>query len=172
MKTLNVLVLVVAATLAACKKKEDTGAAPAGSAGSAGSAAGGSAGSAGGAGSAAAADTGPPAECKDAAKNYNKLFGEDPTSILGSAPEGMKGLMKYSYEEHCDQAWSQAQKNCVAKATTSAMARACFDSQTLNFLDEMTKAEMADMAKNKAENDARKAAEAGSAAAGSGSAVR
>lgn len=165
-----VVILVAAAALAGCKKKEDTpaGSAAGSSAGSAGSAAG----SAAAAPGSAAADPGPPATCKDAGKNYAKVLAADPSSVLGGAEDGPKGLIKYSYEEACDtgwpEAWSETMKSCVANAQTSTAARACFSSNTLAQLDAMTKAEIEDMMKNKAANAAAAAAAgSGSAAAGS-----
>jgi hypothetical protein len=144
-----VVLIVVLAGFAGCKKKEDSAAGstatPAGSAGSA-------------AGSAVAADPGPAATCKDAAKNFAKVLSADPTTDLGKAESGMQGLMKYSYEEACDTEWSDANKACVAKATTSSEARNCFDKQMAERLDLITKAELEDMAKNKAANAAAEAA--------------
>lgn len=155
MHMLNAVVVVIA-LLAACKKKEENAAAPAPTAGSA-------------AGSAAApapapADPGPAASCKDAAKNYAKVLAADPSTDLGKAEPGVQGLMKYSYEEACDTEWSEANKSCAAKATTSAEARACFDAKMVERLDLITKAEIEDMMKNKAANEAAKAAGSGSAA--------
>lgn len=163
MQKLRVVIIVVVAVLAGCKKKEDNAAGstatPAGSAGSAP------------AGSAAVVDQGPPASCRDAGKNYAKLLSADPTTSLGKAEPGMQTLMKYSYEEACDTEWSDANKSCVAKATTSAGARGCFDSTMAERLDMITKAELEDMAKNRAANAAAEAAAgSGSSAEATGSA--
>lgn len=155
MYKLSAVILVLFVTLAGCKKKEDNAATPAGSAGSAATAE-----------SAAAVDPGPPASCKDAGKNYAKVLSADLTTDLGKAESGMQGLMKYSYEEACDTEWSEANKSCVAKAKTSGEARSCFDSKMAERLDMITKAELEDMAKNKAANAAADAA-AGSGSAGS-----
>ncbi len=149
MQKLSVLVVVVVAGFAGCKKTEDSVAAPpAGSAAAPASA------------PVPVVDPGPPASCKDAGKNYAKVLSADPNSDLGKAEPGMQSLMKYSYEEACDTEWSEANKSCVAKATTAAEARGCFDSAMVERLDLITKAEIADMAKNKAANAA---ADAGTA---------
>ena len=127
MYKLSVVILVIVAALAGCKKKEDSTATSTAT----------PAGSAEAAGSAVAADQGPPASCKDAGKNYAKLLSADPTTDLGKAEPGMQGLMKYSYEEACDTEWSDANKSCVAKAKSSAEARNCFDSKMAERFDAM-----------------------------------
>ncbi len=150
---------------AGCKKKEDPAApppAPTGATGSTGAAA-------------PAIDAAPLADisCQDAAKQHTALAAADPSTVLGAAKatgeaeEGMVGLMKYSFEEFCDQYWSPEIRACVGAATTGAASNTCFPADMLAALDQMVKAEIIDMAKTKATNAAKTAEDPSTAGSGS-----
>lgn len=152
---------------AGCKKKEEPAASPPAPTGATGSTV----------AAAAPIDAAPlpDVSCNDAAKKHNELAASDTSTALGAAKakgeaeEGMVGLMKYSFEEFCDQYWSPEIRACVGAAKTGAESNKCFPSDMLAALDQMVTAEIADMLKTKAEN-ARAAADAATAGSGSGAA--
>lgn len=164
-------VVVVSALLvgaAGCKKQDEPAAslpAPTGATGATGSA--------GAAAVAIDAAPLPDVSCEVAAKKHNELAAADPSTVLGAAKakgeaeEGMVALMKYSFEEFCDQYWSAAIRACVGGARTGAESNRCFPSDMLAALDQMVNAEIVDMRKNKALNDAKAAGEPATVESGS-----
>jgi hypothetical protein len=117
-----------------------------------------------------AAETAPAPEvsCKDAATAYAKLLAADPGNPFGAAKpnDGQTMLLRYTLEEACEQDWPAAARACLAKAGSATAGGSCFDAEMRARVDMLVKQEIDEQLKNKADNEAREAAEKGS---GSGS---